>query len=332
MRLDEFDYDLPKDRIAQEPLDRRDASRLLVLDREDGSIRHRVFPDIAEELRAGDLLVLNDTKVVPARLVCYRESGGRVDALLVEKTAERTWEALLDTSRRLRIGERLKVGEREWATISGKSADRWRLDFEVPAEALLEERGRMPLPPYIRREADVRDGERYQTVYAAREGAIAAPTAGLHFTPELLSSLPCATARVTLHIGTGTFKPVRCENVEDHVLDPERFEIPGETIEAIRRARRVVAVGTTVCRTLESWARTGERSGRTSLFIFPPFEFRVVEALLTNFHLPKSTLLMLVSAFAGRDRIRAAYGEAIERGYRFFSYGDAMFLGDRSRE
>lgn len=326
MRLADFDYVLPKERIAQEPADRRDASRLLVLDRTDGSVRHGVFTEFPGELRADDLLVLNDTRVIPARLVCFRESGGRVDALLVEKAGDVRWQALLDTSRHLRIGERLKVGDRNRATIAGREADRWLLDFDGPVEPLLARYGRMPLPPYIRREAEEADRERYQTVFAEREGAIAAPTAGLHFTREILERLPCPTARVTLHVGTGTFTPVKCERIEDHRLDPERFEIPPATIEAVRKAKRVVAVGTTVTRTLESWARTGETSGRTDLFIYPPFEFRVVGALLTNFHLPKSTLLMLVSAFAGRERILSAYREALDRGYRFFSYGDATFV------
>ncbi|MBI2901397.1 MAG: tRNA preQ1(34) S-adenosylmethionine ribosyltransferase-isomerase QueA [Planctomycetes bacterium] len=326
MRLEEFDYRLPKERIAQEPLPQRDASRLLIQDRGGGSIRHGAFPDLIAELRPDDLLVLNDTRVVPARLVCFRETGGRVDALIVGRLGDRRREALLDTSRKLKTGERLKVGEREWARIAGKEADRWVLEFDSDPEAIVAARGRMPLPPYIRREADDRDRERYQTVYAAKEGAIAAPTAGLHFTPEILARLPCPVARLTLHVGTGTFKPVKCENVEEHVLDPERFEIPDETVAAVRRARRVVAVGTTVCRTLETWARTGETSGTSGLFIHPPFEFKVVGALLTNFHLPKSTLLMLVCAFAGRERVLAAYAEAIERGYRFFSYGDAMLL------
>lgn len=326
MKTEDFDYLLPKDRIAQEPLPERDGSRLLALNRSDGSLRHAVFRDFPSFLRPDDLVVLNDTLVRPARLICHRETGGRVDALLVEKIADRRWQALLDTSRRLKIGERLKAGEREWARIAGKEADRWILEFDGPVEELLASRGRMPLPPYIRREATDRDRERYQTVYASREGAIAAPTAGLHFTPETLAALPCPVARITLHVGTGTFKPVKSERVEDHAIDPERFEIPGATIAAVRAARRVVAVGTTVCRTLEAWARTGETSGRSGLFIYPPFDFRVVGALLTNFHLPKSTLLMLVSAFAGRERILEAYREAIEREYRFFSYGDAMLI------
>ncbi len=326
MKTEDFDYDLPQERIAQEPLPERDASRLMVLTRSDGSLRHAGFRDLPSFFRSEDLVVLNDTRVRPARLICRRETGGRVDALLVEKIGDRRWQALLDTSRRLKIGERLKVGEREWARIAGKESDRWILEFDAPVEELLAIHGRMPLPPYIRREATDRDRERYQTVYASHEGAIAAPTAGLHFTPAILAGLPCPTARITLHVGTGTFKPVKSERVEDHVLDPERFEIPDKTIAAVRAARRVVAVGTTVCRTLETWARSGETCGRSGLFLYPPFDFRVVGALLTNFHLPKSTLLMLVSAFAGRERILSAYREAIEAGYRFFSYGDAMLI------
>lgn len=314
MKTARFDYSLPPGLIAQEPLPRRDASRLLVL-RRDGSIEHRTFPDVAEYLR-DEVVYLNDSRVIPARLILHRLTGGKVEALLVRRLADRRWHALLDTSRRLRAGERLKVEDRAQALIAGKEGDKWVLEFD--SEPDLARLGRAPLPPYIRRPADVRDLERYQTVYAAKEGSIAAPTAGLHFTPELLAAL--RTRRVTLHVGVGTFKPVKCEEVEDHRMEPEYYEI-AEPPEG-----KVAAVGTTTCRALESWARTGAASGWTDLFIHPPYEFKAVKALVTNFHLPRSTLLMLVCAFAGTERVLAAYEEAVRRRYRFFSYGDAMLI------
>ncbi len=331
MRLSEFDFRLPPELIAQQPADRRDASRLLVLP-PSGPPGHRAFADLPEFLRDGDVLVLNNTRVLPARLILHRATGGRVDALLVRERGMRTWEALLDTSRRMAEGERLEVEPGVHATIAGRAADRWVLEFDAPVAPLMVRLGRAPLPPYVRRDADAADLARYQTVYAERDGAIAAPTAGLHFTAEMLDALArrVEIVKVTLHVGTGTFKPVKVENVDDHAMDPEWYEVAPDAEAALRRAmadrRRIVAVGTTACRTLESWTRTGASSGWTELFIRPPFEFRVVGALLTNFHVPKSTLVMLVSAFSGRERILAAYAEAIERRYRFFSYGDATLL------
>jgi S-adenosylmethionine:tRNA ribosyltransferase-isomerase len=331
MRLSDFDFRLPPELVAQQPADRRDGSRLLVLP-PSGPPEHRAFADLPEFLREGDVLVLNNTRVMPARLILRRATGGRVDALLVRERGERTWEALLDTSRRLAEGERLDVEPGVRATIAGRGADRWVLEFDAPVAPLMARLGRAPLPPYVRRDADAADLARYQTVYAERDGAIAAPTAGLHFTPEMLDALArrVEVVKVTLHVGTGTFKPVKVENVDEHVMDPEWYEIAPDAAAALTRAiaarRRIVAVGTTACRTLESWARTGSASGWTDLFIRPPFEFRVVGALLTNFHVPKSTLVMLVAAFSGRERIFAAYAEGIERRYRFFSYGDATLL------
>jgi S-adenosylmethionine:tRNA ribosyltransferase-isomerase len=254
-----------------------------------------------------------------------------VDALLVRRIDERRWEALLDTPRKLAAGERLKADERSWARIVGKTADgKWVLEFDTDPD--LSRLGRAPLPPYIRRDATAADLERYQTVYAKHDGSIAAPTAGLHFTNEMLAVLAAKVeiVRITLHVGVGTFKPVKAENVEDHRMEPERYDIRPDAEAVFRRAiadgRRVVAVGTTTCRTLETWIRTDRAAGDTDLFIHPPFEFRAVRALLTNFHLPKSTLLMLACAFAGRERILAAYEEAIRQRYRFFSYGDAMLV------
>ncbi len=314
MKVSDFDYSLPRELIAQEPLPRRDGSRLLVLHR-DGRVEHRSFPDVADFLR-GETVYLNDTRVLPARLFLHRETGGRVEALLVRRLEGLRWHALLDSSRRLKEGERLRVDDRTWASLAGREGDRWVLEFT--GEPDLGRLGRAPLPPYIHRDPDASDAERYQTVYAARDGSIAAPTAGLHFTPELLARL--SVRRVTLHVGLGTFKPVRCEELREHKMEAEYYEIPEPP------AGKVVAVGTTTVRALESWAATGKASGWTEAFIHPPYEFRAVKSLVTNFHVPRSTLLMLVCALAGRERVLAAYEEAVRERYRFFSYGDAMLV------
>ena len=326
----DFDYDLPAESIAQEAAPRGE-SRLLVLDRT-GPDRHARVRDLPRLLRPGDLLVLNDTRVIPARFFGRSAGGGRMEILLVERMGEREWDALVKPGKRARPGARFDFDEGLTAEVTGKSEDRYRLRFSEPVEPHLERLGHIPLPPYIHRPDTPADRERYQTVYARTPGAIAAPTAGLHFTKDLLEEIQAAgvgIARVTLHVGIGTFKPVSAERIEEHRMDRERYEIGEEAAEAIRRADRVVAVGTTVVRTLESAAvGTGEvraGSGSTELFITPGFRFQVVDALLTNFHLPRSTLLMLVSAFAGRERVLAAYEEAVREGYRFYSYGDAMF-------
>jgi S-adenosylmethionine:tRNA ribosyltransferase-isomerase len=333
----DFDYELPPDRIAQHPAP-RGASRLLVLDRE-GPERHRSVSDLPELLRPGDLLVLNDTRVIPARLFGRRSGGGQIEILLTGKTGDREWDALIKPGRRARPGTVIALGENLTAEVIEKEeAGRHRLRFSEPIEPHLERLGHMPLPPYIQREDEAEDRERYQTVWAKSPGAIAAPTAGLHFSQEILDRLAAAgieIAKVTLHVGLGTFKPVSAERIEDHRMESERWEVGEATAEAIRRTRtqggRIVAVGTTVVRTLESAALAGEGEvraghGATELFITPGFHFRAVDVLLTNFHLPKSTLLMLVSAFAGRERVLAAYEEAIREEYRFYSYGDAMLV------
>ena len=325
MKSRDFDYLLPPELIAQAPAPARDASRLMVVPGSGGPIEHRTFADLPRFLRPGDLLVLNDTRVVPARLMLTRASGGRVEALLLRRNSEARWEALLDSGGRLKPGEVLRLEDGSACTLGERRMESWEVAFEA-GDGVVGRLGRAPLPPYIKRAPDAADLERYQTVYADRPGSIAAPTAGLHFTRELLDRIAAAgveVARVTLHVGTGTFKPVRAEDVEDHVMEPEAYEIPDATLQAIDRATRVISVGTTSCRTLEAWARTGKSAGATNLFIHPPFEFKVVDALLTNFHLPKSTLLMLVSAFAGRERTLEAYAEAVKERYRFFSYGDA---------
>lgn len=332
----EYDYALPEELIAQAPAAARDGSRLLLLDRSTGGFAHRVFRDLPDFLRKGDLLILNNTRVIPSRIVGKRTTGGRVKVLLVRRDEDRRWTALLDSSRRLKVGERLHFAGGPDGVIVGKGEEgKWLLEFEGDVESYMMQRGEPPLPPYIRRKEGVRpeDGERYQTVYAARDGAIAAPTAGLHFTPELLERIRVGgvtVADVTLHVGIGTFKPIKAETIEEHRMENEEYEIPDATIGAIERTRReggrIVAVGTTSCRTVETFARTGARRGWTDIYIRPPFEFRLTDALITNFHLPKSTLMLLVSAFAGREQIFRAYAEAIRERYRFYSYGDAMFI------
>ncbi len=350
MRIEEFDYDLPQDLVAQEPRGRRDAARLMVLDRSGAELRDATISDLGEYLRPGDLLVLNDTRVVPARLRAWKGSGGRVELLLVGREADdpegRTWCCLASTARGLRPGRDMAIAPGFTAVFLGEAAGgRVRVQLRVAeggdVDAAIRRYGVMPVPPYIRRRpGDPReeiDRDRYQTVYARAEGAIAAPTAGLHFTQPLLRALEesgIGLAFLTLHVGPGTFQPVRARNVEDHRLDPEEYRLPAATVQAIAACRarggRVVAVGTTVTRVLEACVGEDGRltagEGRCGLYIVPGHRFRVVQVLLTNFHLPRSSLLVLVSAFAGRERILAAYGEAIRRGYRFYSYGDAMLI------
>ena len=346
----EFDYDLPESAIADRPAPRGE-SRLLVLDRE-GAERHRWIKDLPALLRPGDLVVVNDTRVIPARLFGRRaggevegESRGRIELLLVEKQGEREWEALAKPGRRTRPGTVLEFADGLTAEVLAKREDgRHLVRFSAPVEGHLDRLGHIPLPPYIKRPDDPADRERYQTVFARNPGAIAAPTAGLHFSTELVEQLGergIEIAAVTLHVGIGTFKPVTAELVHEHRMESERYIVSEETAAALARTRqgggRVVAVGTTVVRTLESAAaaasggsgevRPGE--GATELFITPGFPFQVVDVLLTNFHLPRSTLLMLVSALAGpagKTRVLAAYREAVAEGYRFYSYGDAMLV------
>ncbi len=361
MRQEELDYDLPPELVAQEPAPRRENARLMGLDRGGGGCLHRRIVDLPALLRPGDLLVLNDTRVLAARLLCRRRTGGRVEVLLVEP-GDAGWLALARAGGRLVEGERLAVvGGGAVRLGRALGGGRWVVSGEGAAvEALMERAGRMPLPPYIRREDDdpraAMDRERYQTVFAragararvrtrGREhagarGAIAAPTAGLHLTEDLLEQLGAGGVVIrflTLHVGLGTFEPVRTERLEDHPMHEEVYEIPAATADAVRAARRegrrVVAVGTTTVRALEASAVASPDElpvpglARTRLLILPGYRFRVVDALLTNFHLPRSTLLALVAAFAGRERVLAAYAEAVRRRYRFYSYGDAMLIG-----
>jgi len=339
MRLSEFDYALPADRIAQTPATPRDSARLLVLRRADGAVVHRTFRDLPECLRPGDVLVLNDTRVIPARLRGRRANGGAVELLLLRPHDGAVWEALVRPGRRVREGARLVFGGgRLEATAGARTASGTRLvtlACRGDLRAALQETGEMPVPPYIKRRLD--DPRDYQTVYAEREGAVAAPTAGLHFTSELLAAVRArgvAPVFLTLHVGIGTFRSVEADDVTAHRMDGEWYEVPQETAQAIGTARarggRVVVCGTTGVRTLESVARddgtVAAGSGWTELFITPGFRFRATDALITNFHLPRTTLLILVSAFAGRERVLAAYETAVREGYRFYSFGDAMLI------
>ena len=311
MRPDELDYDLPPELIAQHPVVRRDASRLLVYERATGIVRHRLFADLPDELRS-ELVVVNDTKVVPARLRATRSTGGSAEVLLLEPLGGGVWEALARPSRRLKVGERLGSVE----LLESLGDGRWRVRLEG------EPAGDPPLPPYIHQRLD--DPGRYQTVYAADPGSAAAPTAGLHFTPELLAELE--VERVTLHVGLDTFRPLAVDDLDEHEMHGERYRVSPEAWSRIAGADRVLAVGTTTVRVLETVARDGNLEGRTSLFILPGFVFERVDALLTNFHLPRSTLLALVMAFAGVEPVRDLYRLAIEERYRFYSFGDAMLI------
>ncbi|MGE0192602.1 MAG: tRNA preQ1(34) S-adenosylmethionine ribosyltransferase-isomerase QueA [Planctomycetota bacterium] len=350
MRLDLLDYDLPPEQIAQAPSPQRELARLLALDRRSGAVRHGSIPDLVGHLQPGDVLVVNDTRVRPCRLTAWRATGGRVELLVLEALAEPApgggpaWLAQVKAGGTLRTGEELSVGGAPRLRLLGARGEgRHALEaLGGTMGELLDTHGRMPLPPYIRREDgsdQALDRERYQTVYAAHEGAAAAPTAGLHLTQALLEAIRArgvVVAPVTLHVGLGTFEPVRVDDLDDHVMHREHYDVPAATAEAVRAARarggRVVAVGTTSVRTLEAAAaetpdglpRAGR--GHTGLLIQPGYRFRAVDALLTNFHLPRSTLLALVAAFAGREAVLAAYREAVARRYRFFSYGDAMWI------
>jgi S-adenosylmethionine:tRNA ribosyltransferase-isomerase len=336
MNTSDFDYHLPESSIAQTPVEPRDSSRLLVLHRDTGTLEHRIFREIGEYLRPNDLLVLNQTRVIPARLFARKETGGKVEILLLRRRDEVTWEAMLG-GKGLRAGKTLQVlDEGPTAQILKILNGSERLvRFSEPIEPYFPKVGHVPLPPYIHKKLE--DPERYQTVYAREPGSAAAPTAGLHFTPQLLERLQVqgvGVAYVTLHVGLDTFAPVTEENPEDHKIHTEWCELPPETADAINQTRqaggRVIAVGTTSVRTLESAAvergMISPYSGSTSIFILPGYTFKTVDALITNFHLPKSTLIMLVSAFAGRERILETYRIAIQEGYRFYSFGDAMLI------
>ena len=341
MDVKDFNFDLPQELIAQDPLDDRASSRLLVLDKETGATRHMHFFDLPTLLRPGDCLVLNDSRVLPARLLGHREpTGGAVEVLLLIDRGDKVWECLVRPGRKLKPGTRLSFGDgslkAEVVEVCEGGNRLVRFEYEGIFLETLERLGKMPLPPYIK--AELSDPERYQTVYSREVGSAAAPTAGLHFTRALLEQVQemgVKVCYVTLHVGLGTFRPVKEEEITDHEMHSEYCMISAETAETINRTKReggrVICVGTTSCRTIESWAAEDgtlkECAGWTNIFIYPGYRFKALDCLITNFHLPESTLIMLVSALAGREHVLAAYKEAVEQRYRFFSFGDAMFIG-----
>ena len=339
MKTSDFDFYLPEELIAQTPLERRDASRLLTLDKHTGATEHHHFYELPQFLRPGDCLVLNNSRVLPARLIGHRPTGGVCEVLLLTDKGEGLWECLVRPGKKLRPGAQVIFGEGQLtAIIEAEESDGKRLvrfHYQGIFLEILEQLGKMPLPPYIK--AELKDNERYQTVYSKVMGSAAAPTAGLHFTPELLQKIQdmgVDLCYVTLHVGLGTFRPVKAEDIQDHEMHSEFCQISQETADVINstkaRGGRVICVGTTSCRTIESFAAEDgtmtARSGWTNIFIYPGYRFKVLDALITNFHLPQSTLIMLVSALAGREHVLAAYEEAVREKYRFFSFGDAMFI------
>ena len=340
MKTADFDYELPQELIAQDPLEQRDSSRLLILDKKTGERTHRIFHDIIDYLHEGDCLVINNTKVIPARLIGEREgTGGKVEVLLLKRKTDNVWETLVKPGKKARPGMRLSFGggllHAEVQEVVDEGNRLIRFEYEGIFEEILDQLGQMPLPPYITHQ--LKDKNRYQTVYAKYEGSAAAPTAGLHFTEELLQQIQekgVKIARVTLHVGLGTFRPVKVDDVTQHHMHTEFYHVSQDAADIINETKkqggRVICVGTTSCRTIES-AADGQgvvqaTEGDTDIFIYPGYQFKVLDCLITNFHLPESTLLMLVSALAGKENIMAAYKEAVEMKYRFFSFGDAMFI------
>lgn len=334
----DFYYDLPPEQIAQTPAEPRDSSRLFVYNRAEDKIEHRIFRDVIDYLKAGDVLVINNTKVLPARLYAHTEHGGLIEILLLKRLERDKWEVLAKPGKKCAIGKSFKIGDKLSFTVEGITDSGERIinfSYDGVFENILEEVGSMPLPPYIKEK--LKDKDRYQTVYAKTDGSAAAPTAGLHFTPELLEKIRAMgveIVEVLLHVGLGTFRPVKEDIITDHKMHGEYYEVSEEAAAALNRAkaegRRIIAVGTTSVRTLES--ATGEDgivragSGETYIFIYPPYKFKCVDALITNFHLPESTLVMLVAALVGREKILSLYKTAVEEKYRFFSFGDAMFI------
>ncbi len=340
MKRQDFYYELPEELIAQDPLEDRSSSRLLVLDKKSGAVSHHVFKEITEYLREGDCLVINDTKVIPARLIGSKiGTDAKIEVLLLKRKENNTWETLVKPGKKAKVGAKISFGDGllvgEVIDIVEEGNRLIRFSFEGIFEEILDQLGQMPLPPYITHQ--LQDKNRYQTVYAKHTGSAAAPTAGLHFTPELLKEIEgkgIDIARVTLHVGLGTFRPVKVDEITDHHMHSEFYQIDEEAAAKINKAKesggRVICVGTTSCRTIESAADENghleAKSGWTEIFIYPGYQFKVLDALITNFHLPESTLIMLVSALAGREHVLSAYEEAVREKYRFFSFGDAMFI------
>ena len=340
MKTSDFNFDLPQELIAQDPLEDRSSSRLMVLNKESGEIAHRIFHDITEYLHPGDCLVINDTKVIPARLIGTKEdTGAHIEILLLKRKENDVWETLVKPGKKARPGARISFGDGllvgEVMEVVEEGNRLIHFEYDGIFEEILDQLGQMPLPPYITHQ--LQDKDRYNTVYAAHSGSAAAPTAGLHFTPELLKEIEekgVDIARVTLHVGLGTFRPVKVDDVENHHMHSEFYMIDEEAAEKINRAkengRKVICVGTTSCRTIESAADENGKlkacSGWTEIFIYPGYKFKAIDGLITNFHLPESTLVMLVSALAGREHVLAAYEEAVKEKYRFFSFGDAMLI------
>ena len=334
MLVSELDYELPEDLIAQSPAEPRDASRLMVVDVQGGTISHHTFRDLPKFLLPGDALVLNETKVIPARVRARKPTGGEVELLFLRELGpdrDGSWEVLARPSKRLRVGLVLFAGGERLEMVDDLGEGHWAVSA-LDVRGLLQRSGRMPLPPYIRPTPETED--RYQTVYARNEGSAAAPTAGFHFTERVLGDVEQAgaeIARITLHVGVGTFMPVRTERLEDHAMHAEHYSVPREAAQTVQGARRVVAAGTTVARTLETWAATGEPEGESKLFVYPGYRWLAVDTLLTNFHLPRSTLLAMVMSFGGEELVREAYRTAVRERYRFYSFGDAMLLLDGGR-
>lgn len=340
MKTSDFYYDLPEELIAQDPLEDRSSSRLMMLDKETGKTEHHVFRESIDELNPGDCLVINDTKVIPARLIgAKEETGAKIEVLLLKRGADDVWETLVKPGKKARLGARISFGDGllvgEVLDVVDEGNRLIHFEYEGIFEEILDQLGQMPLPPYITHQ--LQDKDRYNTVYAAHSGSAAAPTAGLHFTPELLEEIRAKgveIAPVTLHVGLGTFRPVKVDDVEHHHMHSEFYMISEESAQKINRTKenghRVICVGTTSCRTIESAAdengKLKECSGWTEIFIYPGYQFKILDALITNFHLPESTLIMLVSALAGKEHVMAAYEEAVKERYRFFSFGDAMFI------
>lgn len=340
MKLEDFDFDLPEELIAQTPLENRSASRLLVLDRDNPEVEHGIFSDIKQYLKAGDCLVLNDTKVLPARLFgIKKDTGAKIEVLLLQQQETDTWEVLTKPAKKVKIGTELTFGNGELKAVCTGTKDHGGRVFKFSYQGIfyevLDQLGEMPLPPYIKEQLPEKD--RYQTVYAKEQGSAAAPTAGLHFTKELMEELKQAGVKIafiTLHVGLGTFRPVSVDTVEDHEMHAEHYHMSQETADLLNEVKtnkgRIISVGTTSTRTLETIVRDQgkfiEVSGWTDIFIYPPYTLKAIDGLITNFHLPKSTLIMLISAFAGKERVLDAYSEAVHEKYRFFSFGDAMLI------